>query len=314
MQMNSPIKKRLRNDVGVRWVITKKAEGTVKARLVALGYQENSSNIQKDSPTCNRDSIRLLLTESWKLQHIDVQAAFLQGKKISRDVFIIPLKEAETRKIWKLNKCIYGLVDRPRMWYVELRDTLAKLNVVVSSYDESFIFWYDEGKLEGIIAVYVDDLMFSGSKKFEREVIGELKKKFRLSTEVEVEFAHTGLDVKQTQSGILVSQLGYADQISRIEIDPTRVNRNTLQINEKEKQQLRTVCGQLLWVSTQTRPDVAYATCFASNSVTEGTIADLKMVNKTVKFLENNPLTLRFKKLLLPESVLVVFCDALYGN
>ena len=255
------------SNVGVCWVITKKAEGTVKARLVALGYQENSSNIQKDSPTCNRDSIRLLLTivatESWKLQHIDVQAAFLQGKKISRDVFIIPLKEAETRKIWELNKCIYGLVDGPRMWYVELRDTLVK---------------------------------------------------FRLSTEVEVEFAHTGLDVKQTQSGILVSQLGYADQISRIEIDPTRVNRNTLQINEKEKQQLRTVSGQLLWVSTQTRPDVAYATCFASNSVTEGTIADLRMVNKTVKFLENNPLTLRFKKLLLPESVLVVFCDASYGN
>ena len=306
------------SNVGVRWVITKKAEGSVKARLVALGYQENSSNIRKDSPTCNRDSIRLLLTivatESWKLQHIDVQAAFLQGKKISRDVFIIPPKEAETRKIWKLNKCIYGLVDGPRMWYVELRDTLVKLNVVVSSYDESFMFWYDEGKLEGIIAVHVDDLMFSGSKKFEREVIGELKKKFRLSTEVEVEFAYTGLDVKQTQSGILVSQLGYADQISRIKIDPTRVNRNTLPINEEEKQQLRTVCGQLLWVSTQTRPDVAYATCFASNSVTEGTIADLKMVNKTVKFLEKNPLTLRFKKLLLPESVLVVFCDASYGN
>ena len=105
-----------------------------------------------------------------------VQAAFLQGKKITRDVFIIPPKEVETRKIWKLNKCIYGLVDGPIIWYVELRDTLLKLKVVISSYDESFMIWYNEDKLEGIIAVLVDDLMFGGSKKFEKGVIGELKK------------------------------------------------------------------------------------------------------------------------------------------
>ena len=69
-----------------------------------------------------------------------------------------------------------------------------------------------------------------------------------------------------------------------------------------------------LWVSTQTRSDVANATCFASNAVTRGTIADLKMVNKTFKFLEKNSLTLRFKKLLLTESVFVVFCDTSFGN
>ncbi|KAL5248736.1 hypothetical protein ACHWQZ_G017802, partial [Mnemiopsis leidyi] len=71
--------------VGVRWVVTKKPDGSVKARLVALGYQEKSSDIRMDSPTCNRDSIRLLLTivahQGWKLQHIDVQTAFLQGKE-----------------------------------------------------------------------------------------------------------------------------------------------------------------------------------------------------------------------------------------
>ena len=91
---------------------------------------------------------------------------------------------------------MYGLVDGARMWYVELRDTLLKLKVGISSYDESFMFWYNEDKLEGIIAVHVDDLMFSGSKKFKNEVIGELKKKFRLSTGVEVEFGYTGLDIE----------------------------------------------------------------------------------------------------------------------
>ena len=92
-----------------------------------------------------RDSIRLAITllqaEHWKLQHIDVQAAFLQGKDISRTVFIKPPNEAKVSgKLWKLLKCIYGLVDGPRMWYVELRDTLVELGVAVSVYDESFFF------------------------------------------------------------------------------------------------------------------------------------------------------------------------------
>ena len=304
--------------VGVRWVVTKKPDGSVKARLVALGYQEKSSDIRKDSPTCNRDSIRLLLTvvaqQGWKLQHIDVQTAFLQGKRISRDVFIVPPKEAETWKIWKLNKCIYGLVDGPRMWYMELRDTLVKLRMEVSSYDESFMFWNSQGKLSGIMAIHVDDLMLSGNKAFENYVICGLKKKFRLSTEAEVEFVYTGLDIKQTSLGVQVSQLGYIDQIPKIEIDKHRVNQNSLEINEHEKRQLRTVCGQLLWVSTQTRPDLAYATCFASNCVNNGTVADLKMVNKAVKFLKREPLTIKFRKVSLCESLVVVFCDASFGN
>ena len=200
------------------------------------------------------------------------------------------------------------------MWYIELRDTLVGLDVKISTYDESFMFWFTQGKLAGIMAVHVDDLMFSGNKSFEEKVIGGLKKKFRLSTEAEVEFCYTGLDIKQTQSGILVSQLGYVDQISKIEIDKSRVNQNMLPINEMEKQQLRTVCGQLLWVSTQTRPDVAYATCFASNCVAQGTIADLKMINKSVKFIQKNPLSVKFRKISLSKTVLVVFCDASFGN
>ena len=122
--------------VGVRWVLSKNSKtGKAKARLVALGYQENSKEIRKDSPTCNKDTIRSLLmlvsTNNWKIRHIDVQAAFLQGKAITREVFIRPPVEAETTYLWKLKKCIYGLVDGPRMWYVELRDTLVYESVSI---------------------------------------------------------------------------------------------------------------------------------------------------------------------------------------
>ena len=106
--------------------------------------------------------LSLISHYQWKIQHIDVQAAFLQGKKITREVYIRPPPEAESDKLWKLNKCIYGLVDGPRMWYEELHDTLVQHKMTVSSYDDSFLFFHDEfGTLNGIIVVHVDDIMYS---------------------------------------------------------------------------------------------------------------------------------------------------------
>ena len=124
------------------------------------------------------------------------------------------------------------------MWYIELRDTLIQLEMVVSSYDESFLFWYQNKKLMGVIAVHVDDMIFCGHKLLKQKVIAALKKKFRLSTEVELEFSYTGLDIKPTQSSILVSQLGYCDHISEIEINGTRIDQNNLPINKNKRKQL----------------------------------------------------------------------------
>ena len=201
------------------------------------------------------------------------------------------------------------------MWYVELRDTLVKLGMKVSLYDESFSFFHVKGVLAGIIAVHLDDLIFSGDDRFQEDVIGALKQKFKLSTEVDTAFMYTGLEIKQASHFIALSQISYIDQISEIEIDPARIRHNNLDINDAEKGQLRSVCGQLLWVSTQSRPDVSYATCVASNALASGTISDLKLVNKTVKFLKSNPLTVRFSAIDdISASLIVVFSDASYAN
>ena len=80
--------------VSVRWVITPKiidGHPSVKARLVAKGFQE-SENLRTDSPTCSKDSIRLVIATSaikkWRLHSADIQAAFLQGSKLERTVHL----------------------------------------------------------------------------------------------------------------------------------------------------------------------------------------------------------------------------------
>ena len=307
--------------IGVRWVITKKKpSGAAKARLVALGYQENSTNIRKDSPTCHRDSIRIVLmlvaAKGWEVEHIDVQSAFLQGKEITRKIYIKPPQEAHASGLWRLKKCIYGLVDGPRNWYIELRDTLVSQGMTVSTLDDSFLFkkWGD-GDISGIMVLHVDDLMLSGEKDF-REGLGKtLKNKFRLSNDVKRTFVYTGLNIKQHGLAFIsMSQAGYIDQIQPIQIDPTRSRNNSWEINDTERSQLRSACGQLLWAATQTRPDVSYAACIAGNAFTNGTVADLKLVNKTIKYMKANPFPLRYTKVQLHMSMIVVFCDASFGN
>ena len=304
--------------VSVRWVTTLKPDGTVKCRLVGRGYEENTESIRTDSPTCSRDTMRVLMSivvgVGWTIQHIDVESAFLQGKQLDRDVYIRPPLEAETDFLWKLNKCLYGLADAPRMWFIELSETLESFGMEVSLYDESFLFWRKEGKLQGVMGVHVDDFLNGGSKEFQKKILQPLKEKFTLSMEVEGNFLYTGLEINQKRDCIELSQNAYIQELMNIHIARERANDNKLPITKKEYKELRSVCGQLLWVSSQTRPDIAYQTCVASNSTSAATIGDLKNVNKAMNYMKKNPLTLIYPKLDLNDLNIVVFCDAAYAN
>ena len=72
--------------VSTRWVITEKSDkdtNTVKARLVARGFEEITTEIRTDSPTICKENLRLVSTiavsNSWKIHSMDIKAAFLQG-------------------------------------------------------------------------------------------------------------------------------------------------------------------------------------------------------------------------------------------
>ena len=52
---------------------------------------------------------------------MDIKTAFLHGKIKPRDIYVIPAKEAKTNAVWKLDKCIYGLVDASHVWYDSIK-------------------------------------------------------------------------------------------------------------------------------------------------------------------------------------------------
>ena len=81
---------------------------------------------------CSRQAFRMVFVLAsimlWELHSLDITSVFLQGNNIEREVFVWPPSEImEEGKIWKLQRCIYGLNDAPREWYNRVEQELLKL-------------------------------------------------------------------------------------------------------------------------------------------------------------------------------------------
>ena len=89
----------------------------VRARLVARGFEE-VEKVPGDSPTVEKCNVRLIFAicagMKWIIATLDVKSAFLQGRKLEREVVIKPPREANAGKdvLWKLLVPLYGLSDR----------------------------------------------------------------------------------------------------------------------------------------------------------------------------------------------------------
>jgi len=311
--------------VSSRWVLTEKdlvdGKSIVKARLVARGFEESLTE-RTDSPTCSKQSLRMLFstasTLNWDVKSIDIKAAFLQGDELDRDVFIVPPEDqSESGKIWKLKRCIYGLCDAPRSWYKRVKhELLDTLGGKVSKFDKAFFLWHDnEGNLRGIIALHVDDFVYCGTNEWLTNVIEPLMAIFKISKSVQRCFRYLGLNVVQTSDAIYIDQDDYVCDLGHVAISNDRSLQKDASLNKKEVKALRAVSGQLLWVSSNTRPDIAFDSCAVSNYGKSPTVKNLHDANKAIDKVKKSSLKLVFPDLGNPDLWKVkVYSDASHAN
>ena len=312
--------------VSSRWVITEKINednsSKIKTRLVARGFEEDSSEFQTDSPTCSRETLRLVYsvtaTKKWNLQTIDFTSAFLQGDRLEREVYLkLPRDVCPKEQVWKLKKCIYGLNDAPRAWYNRIREALLRLGGRVSVYDSAFFLWHDahSGDVRGVIASHVDDFVFSGDPWFEANVIQKVKDEFKVGRHCGTTFKYLGLDVKQSANGITLDQERYVSELETIEIDGDPILRRDDILNQDEKNDLRKLGGQMMWLTSQSRPDLSYETCMMNNMGRNPTVKMVLEANKAVLKAKSSKLKLHFPNLGDPKSLEVIcFSDATYAS
>ena len=310
--------------MSTKWVFSEKfKEGkrVVKARLVARGFEENTDNLRKDSPTCSKYALRSVImtaaSYNWELGSIDFASAFLQGNPIDRVVFIKPPPDiCNPDRVWLLKRCIYGLNDAPRAWYNRVTEELLKTGAVRSKIDGAMFMWYKGGKLIGHMVCHVDDLIFAGTKQWFEDVIGKLKRVFHIGSESQGAFRYVGLNVKRHRGEILLDQHDYIEKLQEIPIEMSRKKDSKKELNDDERKLLKALSGKMIWVTSQTRPDIAYETCCMSNVGKSPTVQKLLDANKAVrKIKSSNEVKLRFPNMgPMDKAEVVVYADATHAS
>ena len=110
-------------------------------------------------------------------------------------------------------------------------------------------------------------------------------------------FRYLGLNVEQDGDVIFVDQKNYVQELKEVEVDDSRRSALDDKLTDKEKKQLRSICGQLLWATSQTRPDVSYESCSVSNSQKKPTVQSLVDANRAVRHLKSYDLKMRYPAL-----------------
>ena len=269
--------------ISTRWVITEKMkEGkpVTKARLVARGFEEETYHLQKDSPTCLKESVKLALaiasTMGWECKSLDVKAAYLQGNPISRELFLRPPPEYSQGTLWRLNKTVYGLCDAARSWYLRVKDQLLSMGLKMCSYDNAIFSYSYKGVFQGLICIYVDDFLYCGTDIFQKNIVSKIYTNFQIGSSEAGLFRYLGINIasysKQKSS---IDQFDYGLSLKPMSISKARLNNKNSELTEKEKSDYRSIVGQLHWMATQTRPDIAFDACELSGSISKATVADV---------------------------------------
>ena len=307
--------------ISLKWVDKPKLKNgnhIMKSRLVARGYEEKEE-FRSDSPACLKETLRITLviiaTLMMKLCSLDIKTAFLNNNNLDRDIYVKPPKEAKTNCVWKLRRTIYGLRDASRAWYLILKDKLIELGCTLCSIDPAFFFWRPDQLLEGVIAMYVDDLLYAGNEMFMNKVINEISKFFIVGSQDEQAFRHLGMDlIQNTDKSIELKQENYVESLQEIPVEDWKLPLDS-PVPEDKKKYVRSLIGQLNWASSVSRPDIAYYACQFSTKSVNATIRDVHEMNKVVRYLKNNPLSIKIPVFSSLENInLEIYSDAAYGN
>ena len=117
----------------------------------------------------------------------------------------------------EVKKCVYGLVDASRNWFLSVKKELGRLKCEQSKLDRALFYWHEDNKLEGLFLMHVDDFPWTGSDQFKQAVINPLKQNFRFVKEMDNNFRYIGLDIDQSEGNILLHQQEYTQEFKQVD-------------------------------------------------------------------------------------------------
>jgi len=113
----------------------------------------------------------LAAARKWSLYQLDVNNAFLHGDLHEKVYMKMPQGIPNPQnKVYKLQKSLYGLKQASRQWHSKLADYLKQQGYTQSKNDYSLFLKQTPHHLT-IVAVYVDDILLTGSSHAEIQTL-----------------------------------------------------------------------------------------------------------------------------------------------
>ena len=255
----------------------------LKFRICVMGNKQvDVDPFECYAPVVSWMTVRLMLILSiildWKSVQVDYASAFCQAP-IHEDVYVsqprgwqqlnrlglkTPFREGH---VMKLNRCLYGLKQSPKNWFLHLKERLESVGFTQSECDPCLFYQKD------IICVcYVDDCIFF-SKESERlaKIVDNINDaEMDLNVEDDVAGFLGVLLTRQEDGTIALTQTGLIERIIDAlglqDCNSTRTpsQKAALSLDKggakfSEPYNYASVVGMLMYLTGNTRPDITFA-------------------------------------------------------
>ncbi|KAJ9560140.1 hypothetical protein OSB04_005300 [Centaurea solstitialis] len=297
-----------RKPIGLKWLFKLKRDpnGKIikyKARLVAKGYVQKPG-VDFDevfAPVARLETIRILLalasSRGWKVHHLDVKSAFLNGN-LEEEVYVTQpegyVKANHPEQVYKLSKALYGLRQAPRAWNSRLDKCLKGLKFERCGLEHA-VYTRKEGGNLLIVGVYVDDLVVTGNCDEDVKYFKEqMSREFEMS-DLGLLSYYLGIEVSQHEDGISLKQTAYAKNVL-LKAGMEDCNPSQFPMEHKEEltkdeegvlvdpTQYRSIIGGLRYL-THTRPDISYAVGIVSRFMERPTLKHMQAVKRILRYV-----------------------------
>ncbi|GJX36229.1 putative ribonuclease H-like domain-containing protein [Tanacetum coccineum] len=298
--------------IRTKWVYRNKNDerGVVvrnKARLVTQGYRQEEG-IDYDevfAPVARIEAIRIFLAFAsyigFIVYQMDVKSAFLYSI-IYEEVYVSQppgfVDPKYPKKVYKVVKALYGLHQAPKAWYATLSTFLVKSGYKRETIDKTLFIKKDKKDIM-LVQVYMDDIIFGYTKKSWCDDFEALmKSKFQMSSIGELTF-FLGLQVKQKEDGIFISQDKYVAEILKkfdfasvktasTPIETQKPLTKDEDVADVDVHLYRSMIGSLMYL-TASRPDIMFAVCACSRFQVTPKTSHLHAVKRIFRYLKGKP-------------------------
>jgi hypothetical protein len=163
----------------------------------------------------------------------------------------------------------------------------------------------------GVACLHVDDLFMTGSKEFYAQIVEAIRKDYQIGSEDKDDVVFTGQRLRWFGQTLVCDQERAIEELSEIPLEKSMKDEQVC--SPTMHTEYRSVLGQLNWLQSRTQFHIAYRFSRAASAAAAPTIGDVRELNRVVKAVRAQPMTLMFWPL-KTKARIIGYPDASYRN